>query len=271
MRGSSASMASMTDQATYPQLARLLEIIARLRAPDGCPWDREQSERSMTSCLLEEAYEAVDAVQSGDAADSCEELGDVLMNVFMIAQIAAEAERYDVEQVAAGIADKLVRRHPHVFGDVEAADSAQVLANWEQIKRTEKADEGPRSVLSGVPVALPALLRATRIGEKAARTGFDWPNPDGPRDKLTEELAELDEALSAGDRDAAEHELGDVLFSVVNVARHAGLDPETALRRTIERFTRRFSYVEKELGENLGGASLAAMEALWQQAKRDAN
>lgn len=260
---------SMTEKTTWPQLARLLEIIARLRAPDGCPWDREQTEQSMTPCLLEEAYEAVDAVRSGDAADSCEELGDVLMNVFMIARIAEEAGRYDVEQVAAGIADKLVRRHPHVFGDVEARDSDEVLANWEAIKRTEKADQPARGALAGIPVALPGLLRATRVGEKAARKGFDWPNPEGPRAKLDEELTELDAALGSGDRTAAEHELGDVLFSVVNVARHAGLDAETALRAAVDRFTARFGFVEETLGERMGEAGLDELEEAWQRAKSE--
>ena len=258
----------MTERPTHPQLARLLEIVARLRAPDGCPWDREQTEKSMTRCLLEEAYEAVDAVQSGDSAAACEELGDVLMNVCMIAQIAAEAARYDIEQVAAGIADKLVRRHPHVFGDVQADDSEQVLANWEAIKRQEKGNQGGKtSALAGVPRDLPALLRATRIGEKAARTGFDWPDSSGPRAKLQEELEELDTALGDGDAEAAARELGDVLFSVVNMARHAGLDAETALRQTIDRFARRFAFVEDRLGDRMAAADLDEMEGLWEEAK----
>jgi len=257
----------MSTEASHPQLARLLEIIARLRAPDGCPWDRKQSTSSMAPHLLEEAYEAVEALQAEDSAGSCEELGDVLMNVLMIAQIASESGGFDAEQVAAGIADKLVRRHPHVFGDVEAVDTEQVLANWEAIKRRERGDGPPRSVLAGVPVALPALLRAHRVGEKAARTGFDWPDRSGPRAKLDEEIAELDEALQAGDQTAAEHELGDVLFAVINVARHAGINAEMALRQTIDRFMARFRYVESQLGERLEGASLAEMERLWERAK----
>lgn len=251
-----------------PQLHRLLDILARLRAPDGCPWDREQTEASMAPHLLEEAYEAVDALQTGDARASCEELGDVLMNVLLIAQIASEAGRYDAEAVAAGIADKLVRRHPHVFGDRAVSGTDEVLANWETIKRTEAG--GPaKSVLSGVPEALPGLLRAYRVGEKAARAGFDWPDRRGPREKLDEELRELDAALAAGEAGAIEHELGDVLFSVVNLARHAKVQPEMALRRTIDRFIRRFREVERSLGDRLASATLEEMEAAWQRAKED--
>jgi MazG family protein len=253
----------------YPQLARLIDIVARLRAPDGCPWDREQTEASMAPHLLEEAFEAVDALQSGDAPASREELGDVLMNVLMIAQIAGEHGRYDLEQVAEAIADKLVRRHPHVFGDVAADDAAQVLRNWEAIKQQEKsdADGEPRSVLAGVPAALPALLRAFRIGEKAARVGFDWPDREGPREKVDEELAELDAALAAGDEGRIGAELGDLLFAVVNVARHAGVNPEMALRAMLDRFVQRFRWVEQQLGARLREASLDEKEALWQEAK----
>ncbi len=249
-------------------LERLIGIVRRLRAPGGCPWDREQTEQSMAPHLLEEAYEAVDAIGTADAAKSREELGDVLMNVLMIAQIASEAGRYNVEDVAAAIADKLVRRHPHVFGGARADDAETALASWEVIKRREGKAGAVRGVLSGVPTALPALLKAFRVGEKAARAGFDWPDAAGPRQKLGEELAELDAALAAGDPGAASRELGDVLFSVVNVARHAGVDPEMALRGTVDEFMRRFAYVERRLGERLGQASLAEMEALWQEAKR---
>ncbi|MBK8978388.1 MAG: nucleoside triphosphate pyrophosphohydrolase [Planctomycetes bacterium] len=252
---------------TLDALDRLLDVVARLRAPDGCPWDREQSERTMAPHLLEETYEALDAIERGAPAGVREELGDVLMNVLMIAQIASETDRFDTGDVAATIADKLVRRHPHVFGDTVAHSPAEVLANWEQIKRRE-GGAAPRSALDGVPPALPALLRACRVGEKAARVGFDWPDRDGPRRKVDEELAELDAALAEGDAEAAGRELGDVLFSLCNLARHHGLEPETALRATIERFSRRFRAVEAELGERLPGASLAELEDAWQRAKR---
>lgn len=259
----------MTDCASHPQLHRLIEIVDRLRAPGGCPWDREQTETSMAPHLLEEAFEAVDALQSGDAATSAEELGDVLMNVLMIARIASETGRYGLDEVCAAIADKLIRRHPHVFGEVQAETAAEVLQNWEAIKRREGGREAsPKSVLAGVPRALPALMRAHRIGQKVARVGFDWPDADGPREKLDEELAELDEALRDGDAKAIEHELGDVLFSLCNVARHAGIDPEMALRSTVDRFAARFRHVEERLGARLESASLTEMEALWQESKR---
>ena len=257
----------MNPERQTPELHRLQEIITRLRAPDGCPWDREQTEQSMAPHLLEEAYEAIEALQSGDATTSREELGDVLMNILMIAEIANETGRYDMEDVAREISDKLVRRHPHVFGDVEADDSDQVLANWEQIKKEEKGAEQPRGTLDGVPAGLPALLQAFRIGEKASRVGFDWPDRQGPRAKLDEELAEFDEAVQSGDAAAIEQELGDVLFSLVNLARHSGINPEMALRLTNQKFRSRFAKVEQHLGARLKDAPLAEKEAAWQSAK----
>ncbi len=222
----------------------------------------------MAPHLLEEAYEALEAIQRGDARTSCEELGDVLMNVLMVAQIASEQDRFDAEDVSRTIADKLVRRHPHVFGDTEAKDAKQVLRNWEKIKRAEKADAPPRGALDGVPADLPALLKATRIGEKASRVGFDWPDAEGPWHKLTEELSELCQALASGDQESVQRELGDVLFSLCNVARHAGVNAEMALRQTIDRFRARFGHIERSLGNRLDEASLAEKEALWQAAKK---
>lgn len=251
-----------------PQLQRLLEVVERLRAPDGCPWDREQTTASMARHLLEEAFEAAEALEDGDDNAAREELGDVLMNVVMIARIASERGAFDLEAVAQGIADKLVRRHPHVFGDACARNAEQVLSRWEEIKRTEAGEDAPRrSVLAGLPRALPALQKALRIGEKAARVGFDWPSREGPRRKLDEEIEELDAALAAGNFQAIEHEVGDVLFAVANLARHAGVDPERALRRTIDRFAERFRHVEEALGDRLGKAGLDEMETLWRQAK----
>lgn len=260
----------------HPQLTHLIEIISRLRAPGGCPWDREQTETTMAPHLLEETCEAVDAIERGDSQDSCEELGDVLMNVMMISQISSEHGGFDLEDVARTISDKLVRRHPHVFAvegeKVVAASSAQVLRNWEAIKQQEKAGRqgGKSGVLAGVPAELPALLKAHRVGEKAAQAGFDWPDRSGPRDKVDEELAELDRAQQGEDPEAIARELGDLLFSVVNLARHLGVNPEMALRGTIRRFVTRFEAIEAQLGPGLASASLEELEAAWQEAKKQA-
>lgn len=255
---------------SLPAMVRLREVTAALRTKGtGCPWDLEQTKSTMAPYLLEEAYEAVEAIELGDSDKTCEELGDVLMNVFLIARIAEEATEFTIDDIAGTVADKLVRRHPHVFGDVVAKDTGHVLANWEAIKRQEGAPASgrPRGVLAGVPRSLPALLKALRVGEKAARVGFDWPDSSGPRTKLDEELAEFDAACADGDRAAIEAELGDVLFSLTNLARHWGVNPEMALRGTVDRFCARFAHVEARLGARLPGASLAEMEAAWQEAK----
>ncbi len=253
--------------------SRLRAVIAALRTKDtGCPWDLQQTAQSMAPHLLEETHEAIEAIEQGDADKTREELGDVLMNVLLIARIAEEADSFTIDDVTRTVADKLVRRHPHVFGGPTARDATEVLRTWEAIKRQETGNAGgpdgrPRSVLAGVPRELPALLKALRIGEKAARVGFDWPDRSGPTAKLREELAEFDAACKSGDRAQIEAELGDVLFSLVNVARHLSINPETALRRTLDRFASRFAYVEGKLGDRLLGASLAEMEAAWQEAK----
>lgn len=250
-------------------LARLLAVVARLRAPDGCPWDREQTHESLTRYLLEEAFEAADALRRGDDAAACDELGDVLWNVVLHATIAAERGAYDLQRVATVASDKLVRRHPHVFGDEKARESQAAYEGWEAQKRREKQARGESgSTLAGVPAAMPALLRALRIGEKAASVGFDWPSAEGPRGKIDEELRELDAALASGDRAAATDELGDLLFSACNLARKLGIDPEAALRGTVDRFTQRFAHVEAELGPDLSGRDLAELEASWQRAKQ---
>ena len=251
-----------------PGFRELLATIARLRAPDGCPWDREQTTSTMAPHLLEEAFEAVDALRRGDASASKEELGDVLVNVAMIGQIASEDGRFACDDVAAAAAQKLVRRHPHVFGDQKAASAELAYRSWEKTKQAERgADGAPKSVLAGVPAALPALLRAFRIGEKAARAGFDWPDRDGPRAKVTEELAELDAAIAAGDAKAVASELGDVLFSLCNLARHLKANPEMALAATTDKFQRRFAAVEEEFGHRLQGHTLEEMDAAWVRAK----
>jgi MazG family protein len=256
--------------ADLPGFTHLLATIARLRATDGCPWDRKQTTQSMAPHLLEEAFEAADALRQGNLKDAAEELGDVLVNVTMISQIASEAHQFAADEVAQAAADKLIRRHPHVFGD-QQADSAEIAyKTWEQQKQKEKAQSGEnRSVLSGVPVALPALLRAFRVGEKAAKVGFDWPDRTGPRAKLDEEVAELDAAVQANNQAAIADELGDVLFSLCNLARHLGVNPEMALNNTTDKFQRRFTRVEQTFDYELQGKPLADMEAAWDAAKRD--
>ena len=262
-----------SEREAVARLAELLGIVYRLRDPDGCPWDRSQSVDSMALNLVEEACETHEAVANAGDAEIAEELGDTLMNVLLIARIAEQEGRFDLAAVAAGIAEKLVRRHPHVFGDRQAADQQEALASWNEAKSQEKAatTEGGAphgSVLDGVPEALPALGAALRTGEKAARVGFDWPDANGALLKLDEELAELRAAVASGDRARIEDELGDVLFSAANVARKQGLDPELALRRAIGKFRRRFLVVERALGDRLGTASLEEMERHWLAATR---
>jgi MazG family protein len=260
----------MTDQdRRLTGLARLVAIIDRLRAPDGCPWDREQTLQTMAPCLLEEAYEVVDALRGGEDATIHGELGDLLMNVFLCAKIAEDESRFSLADITETVADKLVRRHPHVFGTEKAKDGAEALRRWEGIKQQERAGDADTSALAGVPRDLPALLRATRVGQKAAQVGFDWPDRHGPLDKVREELAELTAELeqSEPNADRIAAELGDSLFALVNLGRHLQVDPEMALRATIDRFCKRFRYVEGRLGDRLADATLEEMEALWQEAK----
>lgn len=253
-------------------IERLLATVDRLRAPDGCPWDREQTLRSMAPCVLEEAYELVDTLEGSDDNEIRAELGDLLMNCVLLGRIAEDEDRFSIGDVATTVNDKLIRRHPHVFGDAEAKTGDEALRQWAAMKAAERQDAPDareRSALAGVPRALPGLLRALRVGEKAARVGFDWPDDSGPVAKIDEEWEELREELEREPRDdeRIREELGDLLFAVVNLARHLGTDPETALRSTIERFSERFRAVERELGPRLGEASLEEMEAAWQRAK----
>ena len=252
-------------------LERLLSIMERLRGPDGCPWDREQTMRTLRPYVLEETYEVLEAIDSGDPREHCEELGDLLLQIVFQAQLAKEEKRFDFADVAEAISSKLVSRHPHVFGDANVKDAEGVLRQWAALKREEKKSKGGgASVLEGVPREMPALARADRLTEKASRIGFDWPDPGGARAKLTEELAELDAALEAGDADALEHELGDVLFAAANLSRKLGIPPEEALRGAVARFISRFGHVERELarrGIPHGEATLAEMDSLWNEAK----
>lgn len=255
-------------------LTRLLEIMQRLRAPNGCPWDREQTLESLRPYVIEEAYEVLEAIESGDADAHRDELGDLLLQVVFQAQIRAEAGDFAFADVAIAIADKLERRHPHVFGDeADPTLSADALnASWEAIKAQERAAKGasptPSSRLDGIPKALPALQRAYRIGQKAAAAGFDWPNIDGAWEKLAEEL---DELRAATTREHVEEELGDVLFAVCNVARHLSSNPEHALRAAIMKFSRRFQHIEAELdrqGLTFEECDLDRLEGIWEHAKR---
>jgi len=248
---------------------RLVEVMARLRGEGGCPWDREQTHETLKTYLLEEAYEVLQAIDRGDDRELKEELGDVLLQVVFHAQIAREEGRFDAEGVADAILSKLIRRHPHVFGDVKVEGAAEVLANWERLKRAERG--GPEaSVLDGVPAHLPALLRARRVQEKAARVGFDWSREEEIAAKIHEEVQEFLEAHRRGDREGMEDELGDLLFSIVNLARFLRICPEESLRKTVEKFVGRFRYIEGELarqGKEPQGATLAEMDALWEEAK----
>jgi nucleoside triphosphate diphosphatase len=252
-------------------IERLLGIMERLRGPDGCSWDREQTLRSLRQYVLEETYEVLEAIDGGDVGEHREELGDLLLQVVFQAQLRREEGAFDFADVAEAISTKLVHRHPHVFGDADVKDAEGVLRQWSALKREEKkAKGGGDSVLEGVPREMPALARADRLTEKASRIGFDWPDASGAREKVAEELGELDEAVANGDREALEHELGDVLFAVANLGRKLGLAPEEALRGAIGRFIGRFGHVERELarrGVPHGGATLAEMDAIWDEAK----
>jgi MazG family protein len=252
-------------------IERLLAIMARLRGPGGCPWDREQTLSSLRPYVLEETYEVLEAIDAGDPRAHCEELGDLLLQIVFQAQLTLEAGQFTFADVAQAISDKLVSRHPHVFGDSEVKDAEGVLKQWAELKRKEKAAKGGgKSVLEGVPREMPALARADRLTEKASRVGFDWPDATGARAKVDEELRELDEAIAAGDARHVEHELGDVLFAVANLSRKLGHPPEEALRGTVARFIERFEHVERGLERNgiaPGQATLEQMDRLWDDAK----
>ena len=254
-------------------LTRLVGVMRRLLADDGCPWDREQSFESLRKYVLEEACEVIDAIESGSREAIREELGDLLLQVVFQAELARKENAFAIDDVVSAIVDKLVHRHPHVFGDVEAKDAETVLTNWEKLKAKEKKGRG---VLQGVPRSLPALTRAQRIGEKVSRVGFDWEDAEGSLKKVHEEVGELVEAARAKDANAIEEELGDALFALVNLARHVNVDAEGALRRTIDKFTRRFLHVEKRVNELHGGwgdpstpsaLALDVLDQYWEEAK----
>ena len=245
------------------------EIVAHLRAPDGCPWDKEQTHSSLRQHLLEESYEAISAMDAGDFSAMCEEYGDLLLQIVLNAQIASEEGEFTANDVIRGIYEKIIRRHPHVFGDVKVAGVEGVLANWEKLKEKERREsEQEKGLLDGVPLALPALSQAQEYQDRAARVGFDWPEIDGVLDKIAEEIREVREANSQPELTG---ELGDLLFALVNLARWKKVDAESALRETSQKFRRRFSHIErgaKQQGRNLSDLSLEEMESFWQQAKK---
>lgn len=254
-------------------LARLLAIVDRLRAPDGCPWDREQSVRSMAPSLVEEAFEALEAIEAGSDEGTSEELGDLLMVVTLIARIAQDERRFDLGLAARAVGDKLVRRHPHVFGEAQVSGSGAVVANWERIKQEERRERrADASALAGVPLALPALQRAARLGAKAIAAGFRWSDARGAQAKLDEELGELREALARAPDDPersarVEHELGDVLVAVAFLGHYLELDPERAARAALRRFEARFRHMEAALAGPLAERGQDELLAAWRRAK----
>lgn len=271
------------DDPDHVDLAPLLATMAQLRAPDGCPWDREQTHSSLKRYLIEEAYELLDAIDAGDDAAFVDELGDVLLQVVFHAQIAAEAGRFTMKDVVDALHDKLIRRHPHVFGDAKADDAEAVSRLWADVKRTEatpgaSAASGVVSMLDSISRSLPALMEAEKIQRRAARVGFEWDDVAGAWEKVREELDELHAAMTAPGtepnaerRAALEEEWGDVLFALVNVARYIGVDPEQSLRAANAKFRRRFSHIEtraQQLGRRLDDMSLEQMDALWDESKQ---
>ncbi|MDM7922312.1 MAG: nucleoside triphosphate pyrophosphohydrolase [Pyrinomonadaceae bacterium] len=261
------------------KLDELVAVMARLRAPGGCPWDREQTYGSLSQYLLEEAYEAFDAIQhaeaTGDVEHLKEELGDLLLQVVFHSTIGAERGEFTIEDVAEGVSQKLVLRHPHVFGDAKLEKAKDVLDNWDTLKANErkasgKAEKTLDSILDEVPVHFPGLLEALKLTKKAAKVGFDWTEKEQILDKAKEEIEELREAVAKADAAHIEEEIGDLLFVVVNVARQMDVEPETALKRTNRKFRNRFRYIEQSLknqGRSLEEADLAEMDSLWNEAK----
>ena len=246
---------------------KLCEIVAKLRAPDGCPWDREQTHESLLPQLIEEAYEVAGAVRAKDDANFREELGDLLLLIVMHAEIAQETGRFEIDNVIGDVTEKLIRRHPHVFGTSDARDSGAVLKQWESIKRAEKTS---KHYLDNLPAALPALMRAQKTQSKVARVNFDWSEPGEVIAKVEEELSETKQAIASQDGEAMENEIGDLLFAVVNLARKCKLDAESALQTATDKFVARFNRLEDALraqGKRLGDVDLAELDAIWKQIK----
>ena len=251
--------------------AELVRIMEQLRGEKGCPWDREQTHESLKPFLIEEAYEALEAMEANDQEKFREELGDLLFQIVFHTQISKEQGQFTMNQLLEKITEKMIRRHPHVFSDVLVADAQEVLFNWEEIKRKEKGEKGAGSALDGIPRDLPSLLRAHRLQDRASRLGFDWLDVEGAYAKTEEEMGELRSALREGDRRRMEEELGDLLFSLVNIARFIEVNPEEALRKAIGRFIQRFRHIEESFrlqGREIQKGDLGEMEKLWQEAKQ---
>ncbi|HPT82889.1 MAG TPA: nucleoside triphosphate pyrophosphohydrolase [Limnochordia bacterium] len=250
--------------------SELVNIVAKLRSPEGCPWDRAQTHTSLKRFLLEEAYELLEAIDQGDPQAMKDELGDVLLQVLLHAQIAAEQGQFSIDDVIVNLSEKLVRRHPHVFGEVAAETPEEVMVNWDAIKRREKTGEQRRSILDGVPKELPALMRAEKIQKKAAKVGFDWDHTAEVVEKVKEEFQELEEAAATGQQQELEEELGDLLFAMVNLARFLQVDPEFALQKATAKFVERFQLLERYAEEenlDLQELDLAGLNDLWDRAK----
>jgi tetrapyrrole methylase family protein/MazG family protein len=259
----------LVDKNDHVGLSGLVEMMSRLRAPDGCPWDREQTPESLRPYIIEEAHEVLEAIESGKAENVCEELGDLLFQIIFQARIFSEQGDFDIEDVIDKIHEKMLRRHPHVFGDAKVKDADEVRKNWVEIKR-EKEGKVSDSALGHVPVSLPALLRARRITENAAEVGFDWERIEDVMAKVEEEWEELKEAIPQGDKKKTDHELGDIIFALVNLGRFLKINPEDSLTRTIGRFEKRFKYIEdslKKQGKKFEDVTLKDMDVLWDEAK----
>jgi MazG family protein len=270
-------VAGLQDQ-TGEGFSQLVSIMRRLLAPDGCPWDREQDERSLRKYVLEEAAEVVDAIDEGDDAGLCEELGDLSLQVAFLSELGRARGVFGPDDVFASICEKMIRRHPHVFGSTTVGSSTEVVENWEAIKQREKPEK-PRGLLGNSPRNLAALARASKLSERAAKVGFDWPDAAGAREKVTEELGEIEAALQRGDSAHVREEFGDLLFALVNWARHLNVDPEVALREASDKFSRRFAHVERRVNEQGGwpkdesgkatrGIALTVLDGYWSEAKR---
>lgn len=259
-------MNNKTDLNSLPELKRLIEAINTLRSPGGCPWDREQTHKSLKKYLLNESYELLDAIDNNNPEEICEELGDVLLQVVLHAQIASEKEQFNIENVAKTITDKLIYRHPHVFSDTKVKDADEVVYNWEQLKHKEKVDR--TSVLDGVPEAAPALMQASGYSKKAVSVGFEWPTEEMLWETFYSEIDEFKEAMASKNKDRIEDEMGDILFTLTNISRWHKIDPELSLKKANKKFKKRFQLMEKNASKNLSEYTQPELEELWQQSKK---